>query len=99
MARTREALDGHTDRSIDFLGTLLHPRLCAPNLVLTNFAHPFPMFPNPPPSLPKTSHEGEPLEHRMPPKLLSPVLCGHLRCNLELQDARLVSQRPLCTHS
>lgn len=51
VAGTREALDGHTDRSIDFPGTLLHPRLCAPNLVHTNFAHPFPMFPNPPPRL------------------------------------------------
>lgn len=99
VAGTREALDGHTDRSIDFPGTLLHPRLCAPNLVHTNFAHPFPMFLNPLPRLPKTSHEGEPLEHRMPSKLLSPVVCGHLRCNLESQDARLVSQRPLCTHS
>lgn len=45
VAGTREALDGRRDRSIDSPGTLLHPRLGAPNRVRTNFAHPFPMSP------------------------------------------------------
>lgn len=86
------------DQLVDPLlpGTLLYLRLCAPNLVLTNFAHSCPRSPTP--YLAPLNYQPGRISIASP---LNPNCCsGALKPskNLKTHVTLPPNQRPLCTH-